>query len=100
MPNYIKTIRREKPLINRTEFFTPRRAVPPYACSIKIIRDILANAKCNFPVISIFIRSIPFNNDIDVIDRCFSRSGSIIVLNLNLKGIDFIGRINGTCNVP
>ena len=39
---------------NRIEFFAPRRFVPPYACSIKNIRDYFANAKCNFPVMSIF----------------------------------------------
>ena len=53
MPYYFRTILRENPLINRTEFFAPRRFEPPYACSINIIRDILANAKCNFPVMSI-----------------------------------------------
>ena len=54
MPYYIRTILREYPLMNRIEFFAPRRFEPPYACSIKIIRDILANAKCNFPVLSIY----------------------------------------------
>ena len=52
MPYCIRTILRGNPLINRNEFFAPRRFEPPYTCSIKIISDILANAKCNFLVMS------------------------------------------------
>jgi hypothetical protein len=55
MPYYIRTILRENPLISRTEIFTPRRFEPPYACSIKIIRDISTNAKCNFNLMSILL---------------------------------------------
>lgn len=48
-----RTYRREK-LMDHSEFFAPRSLVPPYACSIKIMRHILANAKCNFAVKVIF----------------------------------------------